>query len=84
MRKVDGKMPAIRFEGSIVKYPYEVVIKVVLESRKPDASIAQICIENGITPRILRFWQQMYANCTTEHLAELVGLMKPREVVIMA
>ena len=75
-------MPAIRFRGSIVRYPYEVVVKTVLKSRQPDASIAQICIENGITPRILRYWQQMYANCSTEHLEKLVGSMKPKEVVI--
>ena len=69
--------------GHVVHYTYLQIIQTVLESRKQDARLANICIENNITPRILRYWQQMYANCETEQLEELVGSMKPKEVVAM-
>jgi len=69
--------------GHVVHYTYLQIIQPVLESRKQNARISNICIENNITPRILHYWQQMCANCKTEQLEELVGSMKPKEVVAM-
>ena len=69
--------------GYIVHYSYYQILRTVVESRNPNASIAQISIDNDITPRILRSWQQMYASCATEDLKELIGYMAPKEEVII-
>jgi len=69
--------------GYVVHYSHYQILRTVVESRNPKASLAKICIDNDVTPRILRSWQQMYASCATEDLKDLVGYITPQEEVII-
>ena len=73
-RKWDLMPAEENHSGKIIRYRFEEVVRILEEARKPDTSIAQLCIRNQITPAILELWQMQYAEVPTGFLKRLCYL----------
>ena len=70
-------------QGTIIRYTFEEIAKILLEARQPGVSEAQTCWKYGITPTMIRLWQvQSRIHTRREVIAENpVRCMDERDLV---
>lgn len=67
----------MRKSGNIVRYSSKEVARLVLETRKPGMSIAQLCWKYDLRPNIVELWINEHSGCSTQMLMQKAGMWDP-------
>ena len=60
--------------GTIIRYSFRDIVKILVESRRPGVREAEICWKYDIVPDMVRPWRKQYSDISSHLLMQMAGI----------